>query len=248
MTTHPILGTPLCATDYDGLGREVMEASRRTAPTVVDFSNTHVVTKRRHEPAFADLTRCVDIFAPDGMPLIWCMNHLGAHLPDRIYGPTFTAKFLASAPGHMSHYLVGGSAECGRQFRERMLALNPDLRFVGGYHGLCSADGILDEQDAVLAEIRSLRPDFIWVGLGTPKQYGWIARMKSAVDSGVFLAVGFAFDVNAGTKKDAPAWMQRHGLTWLFRMVSEPRRLATRYLKWNSLFLYYLMKDGLKKT
>jgi exopolysaccharide biosynthesis WecB/TagA/CpsF family protein len=59
---------------------------------------------------------------------------------------------------------------------------------------------------------------------------------------GILLAVGFAFDVNAGTKPDAPAWMQRAGLTWAYRLATEPRRLAIRYLKWNSLFLYYLLK------
>ena len=91
-----------------------------------------------------------------------------------------------------------------------------------------------------------MRPDFIWVGLGTPKQYGWINRIKPKLDHGVMLAVGFAFDVNAGMKPDAPAWMQRAGLTWVFRLCSEPRRLASRYFRWNSLFLWYLFWDGLR--
>ncbi len=70
-------------------------------------------------------------------------------------------------------------------------------------------------------------------------------RQKSAIRCGVLFAFGFAFDVNSGLKKDAPAWMQRAGLTWLFRAGSEPGRLFTRYLRFNSLFLYYLAKDAL---
>jgi hypothetical protein len=126
-----------------------------------------------------------------------------------------------------------------------MMALNPALEFIGGYHGKCSPEGHLEEDDAVLEEIRAIRPDFIWVGLGTPKQYGWINRIKPKLDHGVMLAVGFAFDVNAGMKSDAPAWMQRCGLTWFYRMASEPERLLGRYLKWNTLFLVYALGDFL---
>jgi N-acetylglucosaminyldiphosphoundecaprenol N-acetyl-beta-D-mannosaminyltransferase len=122
------------------------------------------------------------------------------------------------------------------------------LEFVGGYHGACSPDGVLEDDEEVLAEIKAKRPDFIWVGLGTPKQYGWIARTKHRLDHGTLLAVGFAFDVNAGMKPDAPAWMQKYGLTWIHRMVSEPRRLLGRYLKWNSLFLAYSAWDAMKRT
>jgi len=110
-----------------------------------------------------------------------------------------------------------------------MLQLNPSLEFLGSYHGGCSGDGILDDEERVLAEIREKKPDFIWVSSGT-EQYGWIHRVKPLLDRGVLLAVGFAFDVNAGIKPDAPMWMQRLGLTWAYRMGSEPGRLAGRYL------------------
>jgi N-acetylglucosaminyldiphosphoundecaprenol N-acetyl-beta-D-mannosaminyltransferase len=82
--------------------------------------------------------------------------------------------------------------------------------------------------------------------MGTPKQQAWIHHYKNQIARGIILAVGFAFDVNAGTKPDAPAWMQRFGLTWVFRLLSEPRRLGPRYLQWNCLFLFYLAWDGLR--
>jgi len=209
----------------------------------IDFSNTHIVTMRRHDRQFRALTGCIDEFLPDGMPLVWSMRRQGACLNDRVYGPLFTKIFLQSCSASFSHYLVGGSPECGECFKKKMLHLNPRLRFLGSYHGKCDLSGRLENHDEVLAEIKNLRPDFIWVGLGTPKQYAWIHRIKPRLDRGVFLAVGFAFDVNAGMKSDAPQWMQRSGLTWLFRLLSEPARLAPRYLKYNSLFLWYLFGD-----
>lgn len=243
--TIPVLGAPLIATTYEELNAEVLSLAERGRPAVVDFANTQIVTMKRHDPEFARLSACIDLTAPDGMPLVWAMNRKGAGLKDRVYGPAFTRGFLASCPAGKTHYLVGGSRECGERFRARMSLLNPALRFVGGYHGHCSSGGVLEDDEAVLAEIREKRPDFIWVGLGTPKQYAWISRVKPKLDRGVMLAVGFAFDVNAGTKPDAPVWMQRRGLTWLHRMATEPRRLAGRYLKWNTLFLYYLAADCL---
>ena len=241
--TIPILGTPLAVATYSDLSLFLLHRSRQSGPFAVDFSNTHIVTMRRHEPEFRQLTSCMDLFAPDGMPLVWAMNAQGAALKDRVYGPTFTRKFLATAPAAATHYLVGGSEECGWMFRERMQRINPSLHFVGSYHGLCSGDGVLEHDGRVLREIQSLRPDYIWVGLGAPKQYEYISRIKPLLDHGILLAVGFALDVNAGTKNDAPLWMQASGLTWLYRMSSEPRRLVSRYAKWNSLFLWYLLRE-----
>jgi N-acetylglucosaminyldiphosphoundecaprenol N-acetyl-beta-D-mannosaminyltransferase len=122
------------------------------------------------------------------------------------------------------------------------------VRFVGAYHGKCDATGRMDPADEtrVLEEINRLAPDFIWLGLGTPKQQAWVHRYKSRIRRGVLLGVGFGFDVNAGLKPDAPAWMQQTGLGWLFRLASEPGRLFGRYLRYNSLFLAYLLWDGVR--
>jgi len=157
-------------------------------------------------------------------------------------------KFLESVPGEFTHYLLGGSEACGTQLRQVFSKLNPGVKFVGSFHGKCLPDGALEQaaEGAVIAELTRLAPDFIWIGFGTPKQQGWVRRYKHLLRRGVILTVGFAFDVNAGLKPDAPLWMQRLGLTWIYRLSSEPRRLATRYLRYNSLFLFYLLWDGLR--
>lgn len=238
-----VLNTPLSAATYESLGAFLLHHahSKGAGPLAVDFSNTHIVTMRRHEPQFHRLTAAMDLFMPDGMPLVWVMNRQGAGMRDRVYGPEFTRRFLENAPDSVSHYFLGGSEACGKLMTSRLRAKNPSLRVVGSYHGRCEADGVLADDDSVFDQLETNRPDFIWVGFGAPKQYAWIARAKPRLGRGVFLAVGFAFDAIAGTKPDAPMWMQRRGLTWLFRLLSEPRRLAGRYLTWNTLFLWYLL-------
>jgi N-acetylglucosaminyldiphosphoundecaprenol N-acetyl-beta-D-mannosaminyltransferase len=151
---------------------------------------------------------------------------------------------VSESQASFSHYLLGGSENCLPALRKNLLSLNPAARIVGSHHGYFTPE----QEDNIVDEIKRLSPDFIWVGLGTPKQQQWICRYKSRIDRGVIFAVGFAFDVNAGTKPDAPLWMQRHGLTWIFRIWSEPQRLLLRYLRYNSLFLFYLLKDSLRSA
>jgi N-acetylglucosaminyldiphosphoundecaprenol N-acetyl-beta-D-mannosaminyltransferase len=245
MKAIDVLGTPLAVTTYSDLAEYCREKARNGRCRAVDFTNTHIVTLRRHERAFRELTDHFDVFVPDGMPLIWCMNQRGANLRDRVYGPTFMRRLLENPPQGSTHYLIGGTEECGQQLRRRF----PAAHFVGSFHGQCNNEGILEgaAEELVIADLKRLAPDFIWVGLGTPKQYAWSHRNRPAMSRGVILAVGFAFDVNAGTKPDAPQWMQRLGLTWLFRLLSEPRRLGWRYLRYNSLFLFYVAADALER-
>ena len=167
---------------------------------------------------------------------------------DRVYGPTFMRRFLETAPAGTTHYLLGGSTEYGARLKQIFLARNPKLKFVGSFHGRCGVDGLLEgaAEQEVVADLNRLAPEFIWVGFGTPKQQGWTSKHKHLLRRGVILTVGFAFDANAGLKSDAPPWMQRAGLTWLYRLVTEPRRLGPRYFKYNSLFLFYLFWDGLR--
>jgi N-acetylglucosaminyldiphosphoundecaprenol N-acetyl-beta-D-mannosaminyltransferase len=242
LKTIDVLGTPLAATTYEELTQYCQQLARAAGTTAIDLTNTQIVTMRRHEPAFREATSRIDLFVPDGMPLIWTLNHRGAGLTDRVYGPTFMRHCVLSSPAPFKHYLLGGSEHCLERLRERLTAEQPQLQIVGSHHGYFARS----EEDEIVREINALAPDFIWIGLGTPKQQEWIHRHKPHINRGVIFAAGFAFDVNAGTKRDAPAWMQKRGLTWVFRMLSEPRRLVTRYARYNSLFLFYLSKEMLR--
>src|SRR5713226_5290634 len=107
-----VLGTPLHLTSYAELSALCLDLCRRPGVNAIDFTNTQVVTMRRHEPAFKEITSRFDYFVPDGMPLIWCLNWLGAKLHDRVYGPSFMRRFLLRSPPDLTHYFLGGSPEC----------------------------------------------------------------------------------------------------------------------------------------
>ena len=173
------------------------------------------------------------------MPLIWCLRAMGADLRDRVYGPTFL-RYAMTYEKKLTHYFLGGSALTSQKLIEKSQALsNGEFKVVGANSSYAKPS----DSEAIVAEINRLSPDVIWVGLGTPKQQQWIHDNKSRLNRGAVLTVGFAFDVNAGTKLDAPMWMQRFGLTWVFRISQEPRRLLGRYLKYNTWFVLFLLLD-----
>jgi len=237
-----VLGTRLQRTSYAGLTKELQELSRDPRPFAVDLTNTQIVTMRRHDSEFREITSRFDYFVPDAMPLIWCLNLQGAKLRDRVYGPTFMRECVLNSPAPFTHYFLGGSEGCLTRLKGFFTSCNPSVKIIGMQNGYFKPD----EEARIVEDINRLSPDFLWVGLGTPKQQAWIHRHKHEIKRGIVLAVGFAFDVNAGTKKDPPLWMQKRGLGWLFRLYSEPSRLGSRYVKFNSLFLFYLLWDGLR--
>ena len=241
MNSFGVLGTRLQGTTYSALTAELQKKCREPRPFAVDFTNTHIVTMRRHDVKFREMTSGIDYFIPDAMPLIWCLNLQGAQLRDRVYGPTFMRECLLSSPTPFTHYFLGGSEVCVKRLKDSFLNRNPAVQIIGTHNGYFGREQELE----IVEEINRLSPDFIWLGLGTPKQQAWIYQYKSRIQRGILLAIGFAFDVNAGMKPDAPLWMQRVGLTWFSRLCSEPRRLGPRYLRHNSLFLYYHLWDGL---
>lgn len=236
---YPVIGTRLLATTYEQLRADLHAASEQRSTLCIDFTNTHIVTARRHDPVFRALTEGFDAFVPDSMPLIWCLNAKGADLQDRVYGPAFFRYFLTRSPSTAKHYFLGGSPDCLRQLIKNVKSWNPHFCLAGSHHGYFQDT----EEDLLISNILSASPDFLWIGLGTPKQQEWIMRHRESLQGMIVLAVGFAFDVNAGTKRDSPMWMQQMGLGWLFRLMTEPRRLLTRYIKYNSLFIYYLVCD-----
>jgi N-acetylglucosaminyldiphosphoundecaprenol N-acetyl-beta-D-mannosaminyltransferase len=239
--TFEVIGTRLLATDYDSLVADLIESWKNGEPRTLSFCNTYMVTKRRIDAGYRDTARACDTNLPDGMPLVWCMNLQGARLDDRVYGPIFMDRFLKASPAEIRHYFLGGSQKCLDALCANARALNPKLQLVGAHHGYFSSD----KEPGVLANIRAHDPDFIWVGLGTPKQDEWVARHRKVFPRAILLPVGSSFEFLAGDKPAPPLRLQRLGLTWLFRLASEPRRLGPRYFKYNILFLYYLVRDWL---
>jgi len=239
IVTVPLLGTPQVITDYQGLLDALSDWAARPGPVAAEFCNTQVIAMRRTDSAFQAATSAYNYFVPDGMPLLWCLRIMGASLRDRVYGPTFL-RYAMVHDTQLKHYFLGGSALTSQKLLENAQTLSNGRFQVVGANSSYSKPA---DSAAIIAEINHLSPDVIWVGLGTPKQQQWIHDNKPHLARGVLLGVGFAFDVNAGTKRDAPMWMQKLGLTWVFRLYQEPRRLFARYLKYNTAFLYFCFVD-----
>jgi N-acetylglucosaminyldiphosphoundecaprenol N-acetyl-beta-D-mannosaminyltransferase len=241
-----VLNTPCLVTSFirlsDGLHHHAETGQR---PLSIDFTNVHIVTMRRHDPEFERQTSSVDFFVSDSTVLSWFIWLFGGRGGSRLYGPSFMARFIQTCRPGSRHFFVGGSDLLLENLLSQVGRRRPDIAIVGSHHGYLHTSGADDKQ--IVEAINSSSPDFIWVGMGTPRQQQWIHRNKAFIKRGVVLAVGFAFDVNAGTKKDAPAWMQGLGLTWLYRLIQEPMRLGPRYLRYNSLFLGYLAAQAFHK-
>ena len=237
-----VIGTPCLNTSHRDL-LALLEA--RVCGTdqllTVDFTNVHITAARKVEDDFHQITEQYDFFVPDSQILKWAVNLCGGSMQDRVYGPDFLNYGIHQASKNSTHYFLGASQNCLDKLIANSNEWRPDFKIVGSHNGYFKPE---DEQ-RIADDINACNPDFIWVGLGTPKQQEWIARNRELIHRGAVLAVGFAFDVNAGTRKDAPRWMQPLGLTWLYRLCSEPRRLWWRYLKYNSIFLYHLTKQKL---
>jgi len=239
LKTAQVLGCPLAVIDYTGAVALVSRwAKKKDRPYLVAAANTHVVALARHNPEFGGALAKFDLVLPDGMPLIWCMNHFsGAQMKDRVYGPTFMLHGLEVT--NITHFLVGGSEELLETLQQKLRQKFPGIRIAGAYS---PPFGIWpeDEDERIIRRIRDSCAEFVWIGLGCPKQELWLARNRERLPAGIYSAVGAAFAFHAGRVKQAPNWIQRLGLEWMFRLMAEPRRLWKRYVLFNSLFLFYL--------
>lgn len=241
--TLPVLGTSLACTDYENALEYIRALAQSERPAMVCAANTHIVSLARHDPTFAAVMRRFDLILPDGMPLIWSLNQRGAGLRDRVYGPYFMQEALRRHGPPWRHFFFGGRPETLDLLVRTARELNPNIVIAGTYSPPFRAWTESDEENFAQT-IRQAHPDFIWVALGGERQERWIEANLHRHSRGVFLAVGDAFELLAGRRPFAPLWMQRLGLTWFYRLMQEPRRLWPRYFRFNTLFIYYSLRES----
>jgi N-acetylglucosaminyldiphosphoundecaprenol N-acetyl-beta-D-mannosaminyltransferase len=200
-------------------------------------TSVHGLVEAQRDPEVRCALNRAGLTTEDGMPLVWWCRRAGFSGAGRVYGPDLLAAMceIASQRGHR-HFFYGGSPRVVEKLVLRLTQRYPGL-VVAGYRSPPFRP-LTDEEDAAdIAAINETRPDFVWVGLGMPKQEQWMARHVGKINAAALLGVGAAFDFLSGEKLQAPKWMQRSGVEWLFRLMTEPRRLAHRYLVDNSIFL-----------
>lgn len=243
-----VIGTGISIVDYDAVlnridaaiaGRENIYICCAPASTLVTAHND------------ADLRAALagaDVVTPDGMGVVWAARLLGEQLSDRVYGPTLMQRQCEhAATAGQRIWLYGGFDEAALgQLRQSLGAEYPGLTIAGGWsppHRPLTSN----ERDDVVARINSDKPDVVWVGFGSPKQEKWMHELRPLLDAPVLVGVGAAFDFLAGRVAQAPPWMQRRGLEWLYRLGREPRRLGPRYLRTNPVFIARVLAQVLRE-
>jgi N-acetylglucosaminyldiphosphoundecaprenol N-acetyl-beta-D-mannosaminyltransferase len=194
---------------------------------------------RDHEPMQETIRRC-DIVSADGQPLVWASRLLGTPLPERVTGIDLMNRLFALAARRgYSVFILGARDEVLARAVAELGRRHPDLLVCGYRNGYFS-----DEDSAsVCAEVRAARPDLLFYAMTAPRGECWVTEHLDALGVPFVMGVGGAIDVVSGLTRRAPLWMQRVGLEWVYRLLQEPRRLAGRYARTNTLFVILLARE-----
>jgi exopolysaccharide biosynthesis WecB/TagA/CpsF family protein len=244
-----LLGVRIHAVDYEAAVSQIMEAARQRRPFGVSALAVHGVMTGTLDPHHRHRLNELELIVPDGQPVRWGLNLLHqTRLPDRVYGPNLMLQVCrAACEAGVPIFLFGSTAATLHRLENRLQRQFPGLQ-VAGRRASRFRKLTHEEKREVIREIRESGAAITLVGLGCPRQEVWTYEFKDHLQMPV-LAVGAAFAFHAGQLSQAPAWMQRLGLEWLFRLIKEPRRLWKRYCYLNPRFLWLLLlqKSGMRQ-
>ena len=206
--------------------------------------SVHGLVVAQRDPEIRNCLNRSGLACEDGMPLVWWSRLVGRSEARRVCGSDLLDTVCAFGISRKyRHYFYGASSHVLERLVRQLQGRHPGL-IVAGYRSPPFRPLTAAEDAEDIAAINAARPDFVWVGLGMPKQEKWMVEHRGKIQAAALLGVGAAFDFHAGTKPRAPIWMQRSGLEWLFRLMTEPRRLARRYLVDNGLFIAFALRQA----
>lgn len=233
-----MLGIPLAVSDYEHVMDWMQATIAADGRASLTAAAVNLLMSAAEEQRTMDAVLDMTLAVPDGQPLVWALRALGHAGATRIYGPDLMAGFCErAAREQIPIYLYGGrTPEALELLAARLSERFAGLVIAGGYsppfRPLTE-----QEEERVCAAIDASGAAVVWVGTGQPKQELWMARMRPRLTAPLLVGVGAAFDFHAGLVPQAPAWMQRSGLEWSYRLAREPRRLWRRYARYNPLFI-----------
>ncbi len=246
VSTVELLGVDYSVTDYRDATARIMSAARGKRSFGVSALAVHGLIESVNDESFRDQVNSLDLVAPDGQPVRWAMNALcGTDLDERVYGPDLTWHVIeAAARDGVGIFLFGSTEETCAAFKAEI-----ERRFSSATVHFQSdrfRDATPEEDAADVSTIARSGAGVVLVGRGCPRQERWVADHLGKIDAAM-LAVGAAFDYGAGSVSEPPAWMQRYGLQWLYRLGQDPRRLWKRYLLTNSQFVAMIAGAWIKR-
>ncbi len=237
-----VLDITVAAVDLDRAATRILDWIRQGRRTYVTVTGVHGVMASHDDRAVRDAHAGAGMVVPDGMPLVY-LGKLAGRAIGRVYGPDLMLElFRRSSANGPRHFLYGGGEGVATLLRARLQDRFPKAVIAGDFTPPFRPT-TADEDREIAARINASRADIVWVGLSTPKQELWMARMRPHLAASVLIGVGAAFDFHAGLKPQAPRLMQVLALEWLFRLCCEPRRLWRRYLVNNPRFLFHVARQ-----
>ena len=214
-------------------------------PHYVCVTPAHSVMECYDHPDLRHIYNRSGLTTPDGMAIVWLMRAKGFRFVERVYGPDLMlAVCQFGIEKRLSALFLWRCTRGGRKTGFPLTARFPGLQIVGiespPFRQLTPA-----EDQEMVERIQADRPDVVWVGIGSPRQERWMSDHLERLDVPALIGVGAAFDFLSGNKPQAPRWVQRSGLEWLFRLASEPRRLWKRYILGYPVFVWRVLLQQL---
>jgi N-acetylglucosaminyldiphosphoundecaprenol N-acetyl-beta-D-mannosaminyltransferase len=249
--TVPVLDIPLFDRGLESAVSETIESCLSEPDgtnKLVSATGAHGLVHARGNKDFALILKSFFRNLPDGMPSVWIGKLKGAKGMERCYGPEFMRRVLEkSADKPIRHFFCGGKDGVAEELRivcaEKFNNRNCVGTFTPPFRDMAESEFV-----DLGKMINTAQADIVWIGLSTPKQEIFAKRLSNYVRVHFIITVGAAFDFLTGRVKQAPAFVQRIGMEWFFRLVTEPRRLYKRYLKVVPLFLVYAAVDLIKSN
>jgi N-acetylglucosaminyldiphosphoundecaprenol N-acetyl-beta-D-mannosaminyltransferase len=237
-----ILGLSFPVLDYQYSLELFQHWVKSRVPHQVCIANVHTVVTSLTDKDLREINQ-QSLMTMDGLPLVWYARAVHkAKIKERVCGPELMLRCLDQGRAHgWKHFFLGGKDEVLTDLVSNMQSRYPGVNIVG-WHSPPFRPLSLEEDEQLVALINEHQPDFLWVGLGAPKQEKWIAAHLTKVNAPVQVGVGAAFDFHSGHVRRAPVWMQKSGLEWLYRMLQD-RRLIKRYCATNPVFLALFLRD-----
>jgi N-acetylglucosaminyldiphosphoundecaprenol N-acetyl-beta-D-mannosaminyltransferase len=249
MTRVNILGVGVSAINISQATALILDAVRQNRKGYVAVTGVHGVSEAQSDPEFRQILNSAFLNTPDGMPMSWIGRLQGFQDMDRVYGPDLMLSICAATQdGCVRHFFYGGAAGVADELSAALSARFPGICVCGTYTPPFRPLKVEEEAD-LLRRLQEAQPHICWIGLSTPKQERFMAAYLDNLPTKMMIGVGAAFDMHSGRVPQAPLWMQRSGLEWLFRLAQEPKRLWKRYLVNNPLFLVRILAQfsGLKQ-
>ena len=230
-----VMGVRIAAIDMPSLVRFVTTAAE-TKNGYLCAANVHNTVLAFENSEYRDILNGSLLTFPDGGPLASRGRKRGFPQTRRTAGPDLMNEILTISPARgWRHFFYGSTPETLDKMRKNIEGSLPDIQ-IAGMISPPFRELTPEEDEAFVRRINAAEPDFIWAGLGAPKQERWMAEHQGKV-RGLMLGVGAAFDFLAGNVKRAPLWMRMNNLEWAYRLAQEPRRLFGRYFRTNLKFI-----------